>query len=78
MTKLFGPLKEHEKKDTPYSYRILSEEGTCPFLVNNLCHIHAERGSEFKPSICQLFPYCFNETPTGIYATVSFVSIFST
>jgi hypothetical protein len=30
---------------------------------------------EFKPAICQLFPYCFSETPSGVYATVSFVSM---
>lgn len=72
---LYRELKKYESKGTPYTHKIVSETGTCPFLVDNLCHIHAERGSEFKPAICQLFPYCFTETPSGVYATVSFVSV---
>lgn len=72
---LYRELKNYESKDTPYTHKIVSETGTCPFLVDNLCHIHAERGGEFKPAICQLFPYCFSETPSGVYATVSFVSV---
>lgn len=71
---LFRQLKKHESAGTPYTHKIVSETGICPFLVNNLCHMHSKYGSEFKPSICQLFPYCFSETPTGVYATVSFVS----
>jgi Fe-S-cluster containining protein len=71
---LYRELKSYESKDTPYTHKIVSDTGVCPFLVDNLCHIHAERGMEFKPSICQLFPYCFSETPSGVYATVSFVS----
>src|SRR5438270_2299404 len=60
--KLFRPLKAHEKADTPYTHKIVSDAGTCPFLVDNLCFIHSKRGAEFKPSICQLFPYCFSQT----------------
>lgn len=72
---LFRPLKDYEKKGTPYSHAILpGDDGFCPFLDDNLCYVHKQRGSRFKPSMCQLFPYCFNETPSGIYATVSFVS----
>lgn len=74
--KLFRPLRPHEKKDTPYSNAIIEyDDGFCPFLVNNLCFIHGQRGSKFKPAMCQQFPYSFNETPSGIYATVSFVSM---
>ncbi len=72
---LYRELTKNESKGTPYSHKIVSDTGTCPFLVDKLCNIHAERGIEFKPSICQLFPYCFSETPTGVYATVSFVSV---
>ncbi len=71
---LFRQLKKQESKGTPYTHKIISDTGICPFLVNNLCHMHSKYGSEFKPSICQLFPYCFSETPTGVYATVSYVS----
>jgi Fe-S-cluster containining protein len=74
--KLFRPLRPHEKKNTPYSNAIVEyDDGFCPFLVNNLCFIHGQKGSKFKPAMCQQFPYSFNETPSGIYATVSFVSM---
>ena len=73
---LFRELKDYESKDTPYTHAIKEgEDGHCPFLVDNLCFIHSQFESKTKPSICQLFPYCFNETPSGIYATVSFVSM---
>ncbi len=73
---LFRPLKQHEKKGSPYTHAIKEgDDGRCPFLVDNLCFIHSQFESETKPSICQLFPYCFNETPSGVYATVSFVSM---
>jgi Fe-S-cluster containining protein len=73
---LFRPLTNLEKSDSPYTHAIKpQEDGHCPFLVENLCFIHSQNGAEAKPSICQLFPYCFNETPSGIYATVSFVSM---
>lgn len=72
---LFRELKPHEKADTPYTHKIVSDSGVCSFLVNDLCAMHSKYGAEFKPSICQLFPYCFSVTPTGIYATISFVSM---
>lgn len=71
---LYRELKKYESANTPYTHKIVSDTGVCPFLVDKLCHIHAERGMQFKPTICQLFPYCFTETPSGVYATVSFVS----
>jgi hypothetical protein len=73
---LFRPLKPYESQGTPNTHAIMpGSDGHCPFLVDNLCYIHSKYGSEAKPSICQLFPYCFNETPSGVYATVSFVSM---
>lgn len=72
---LFKELQKFEKVITPYSYKIKSDDGTCPFLVEKLCFMHSEKGAEFKPAICQLFPYCFTDTPSGVYATVSFVSV---
>jgi len=76
MQDLFRDLKPYESAGTPYTYAIKEGgDGHCPFLKDNLCFIHSKHGSTFKPSICQLFPYCFNETPSGIYATVSFVSM---
>ena len=74
-TKLFRELKPHEKAGTNYTHRMISKDDTCPFLVNKLCFIHGEKGGPFKPTICQQFPYAFTETPSGVYATVSFVSM---
>jgi Fe-S-cluster containining protein len=73
---LYRPLKDHERENTAYEYAIKPDQtNRCPFLVDNLCFIHKHYGGEFKPSICQLFPYSFNQTPTGVYVTVSFDSI---
>jgi len=50
-------------------------DGRCEFLSeDNRCQIHVEHGPELKPAMCQLFPYTFTETPSGVYASVSFVS----
>ncbi len=74
--KLFRQLKSYEKAGTPYTHAILpGSDSFCPFLTDNLCFVHKQYGAKFKPSMCQLFPYCFNETPSGIYTTVSFVSM---
>ncbi len=73
--KLFRTLQSSEKLHTPYSHAINPEpDGHCPFLKNNLCFIHSQFGATIKPAICQLFPYSFNETPSGVFATVSFIS----
>jgi Fe-S-cluster containining protein len=50
-------------------------DGRCTFLTDdNRCALHAERGIEAKPSMCQLFPYSFTPTPSGTYLYVSFAS----
>lgn len=73
--RLFRELRDYETADSPYTHAIIrGEDGHCPFLVDNLCFIHKNFGAKAKPAICQLFPYCFNETPSGVYATVSFYS----
>ena len=73
--KMFRELKPTERAGTNYTHRINSKGDTCPFLVNKLCFIHGQKGGPFKPTICQQFPYAFTPTPSGIYATVSFVSM---
>jgi len=73
---LYRELPEHDQKSGPYTHSIkVGDDGFCPFLVDNLCFIHSQFESKTKPSICQLFPYCFNETPSGVYASISFVSV---
>jgi Fe-S-cluster containining protein len=50
-------------------------DGKCEFLTeDNLCKVHQEFGNEAKPSMCQLFPYTFSPTPSGVYVSVSFAS----
>lgn len=73
--KLFRELKRYERAGTSYTHRIVSKDDTCPFIENKLCFIHKQKGGTFKPTICQQFPYAFTETPSGVYATVSFVSM---
>jgi len=73
---LYRPLKDYEAAGTQNTWAIRpGDDDRCPFLVDNLCFIHSQFGAEEKPSICQLFPYCFNETPSGVYVTVSFNSM---
>ncbi len=73
---LFRELREYESQNTPYTHAIKEgDSGHCPFLYDNLCFIHSKFDSKTKPSICQLFPYSFNKTPSGTYATISFYSM---
>jgi len=73
---LFREMRDYESANTPYTHAIMEgANGHCPFLVDNLCFIHSKFESKTKPSICQLFPYSFNKTPSGTYATISFYSM---
>jgi len=58
----------------PYHTKARSD-GSCSFLIDNRCFIHATLGEENKPRTCQLFPYTFVPTPSGIYVGVSFSSM---
>lgn len=46
-------------------------DGSCPFLIENRCFIHSTLGEENKPRMCQLFPYTFVATPSGIFVGVT-------
>lgn len=71
----FRMLSAKENDSSTYTHAIRpTDDGHCPFLINKLCHIHATRGAHIKPLICGLFPYSFNDTPSGVYLTVSFRS----
>lgn len=51
------------------------DDGRCRFLTEeNRCSLHSQLGEESKPSMCRLFPYAFNETPSGAFVYVSFAS----
>ncbi len=51
------------------------ESGRCEFLdEQDSCAIHTKYGAAQKPLMCSLFPYTFNQTPGGIFASVSFAS----
>ncbi|MBZ0188704.1 MAG: YkgJ family cysteine cluster protein, partial [Candidatus Obscuribacterales bacterium] len=51
------------------------KDGTCPFLIDNLCFIHGHLGEEQKPGTCQIFPYSYVETPTGFYMGLAYNSM---
>lgn len=74
---LFVDRVEEFKKglsSTPY-YTKARPDGSCPFLINNLCFIHSHLGEDAKPAGCQLFPYTFTDTPDGVYAGVVYSSM---
>lgn len=50
-------------------------QGSCPFLIDDLCFIHGHLGGDHKPVSCQIFPYTLAETPTGVYAGVVYTSM---
>lgn len=50
-------------------------DGTCPFLIDNLCFIHGTLSEPEKPGTCQIFPYSYVETPTGVYMGVAYNSM---
>jgi Fe-S-cluster containining protein len=52
-------------------------DGSCPFLIDNLCFIHSHLGENEKPITCRVFPYSFVETPTGVYTGVVYNSMAS-
>src|ERR1700677_301091 len=45
-----------------------------PFFEEQFVLIHNQFEFKKKSSMWQLFPYSFNETPSGVYTSVSFVS----
>lgn len=68
--------KEFEEGKSLYPYYTKSQpNGSCIFLINNLCFIHTALGEENKPRNCRLFPYCFVPTPSGIYVGVTYASM---
>lgn len=52
-------------------------DGTCPFLIDNLCFIHSKFGESTKPGMCKLFPYTYVPTPSGIYVGLVYNSMAS-
>lgn len=67
---------EYKKGITSYPYFTQPRpDGSCSFLVDNLCAIHSHLGEDAKPGTCQLFPYTFVETPSGVYTGVSMNSM---
>ncbi len=45
-------------------------DGRCSYLIEEGCSLH----NVAKPSMCQLFPYTFMDTPDGTYVGLSFAS----
>jgi Fe-S-cluster containining protein len=75
-SELFRPLHTTEGKLKAFDHTLEKRsDGRCEFLSEEKrCVLHERRGAESKPSVCQLFPYTFNETPSGVYVSLSFAS----
>lgn len=72
----FHREKEFAEGTSAYPhYTAPKDDGSCPFLIDNLCFIHGHLGENEKPITCRIFPYTFAETPTGIYTGVVFNSM---
>ncbi len=52
-------------------------DGACPFLIDSRCIIHGTFDEATKPGTCQIFPYSFVDTPTGVYLGVAYSSMAS-
>jgi Fe-S-cluster containining protein len=73
---LFRARAAADKKLAVYTHTLEKRaDGRCQFLTDdNRCQLHIDHGPTAKPAMCQLFPYTFTPTPSGIYASVSFAS----
>lgn len=73
---LFRQLKVEDEKLHRFSYSLEKRsDGRCEFLSEeNRCLLHQHFGEDAKPAMCRLFPYTFTDTPSGVYASVSFAS----
>lgn len=72
----FSPLRSRQDKFAGFTRTLeKNPEGSCVFLTeDNQCRLHQLYGAEAKPAMCQLFPYTFNLTPDGVYASISFAA----
>ena len=72
----FRELHSSEAKLQAFTHTLEKRaDGRCEFLTaDNRCWLHLNYGADMKPAMCQLFPYTFTETPSGVYASVSFAS----
>ncbi len=73
---LFRSLRRSDVKLQSFTNTLEKRnDGRCEFLcADSRCLLHSAWGAEAKPEMCQLFPYTFTETPSGIYASLSFAS----
>jgi Fe-S-cluster containining protein len=74
---LFRPLSiGNQLANGSYTHTLEKRsDGRCQFLTQeNQCRLHIDYGAEAKPAMCQLFPYTFTPTPSGVYASLSFAS----
>jgi Fe-S-cluster containining protein len=74
--RLFREFQSPESKLEAFTHTLEKRgDGRCEFLTeDNRCWLHRNYGPTMKPAMCQLFPYTFTETPSGVYASVSFAS----
>lgn len=73
---LFRVLSVNDDKLRVFTHSLEKRsDGLCQFLTDDKrCSLHRDFGPEAKPAMCRLFPYTFTDTPSGIYASVSFAA----
>lgn len=49
-----------------------NESGACHFHQDDRCALHAAHGLEYKPVICQMYPFNFVPTPDGVFVSTLF------
>ena len=48
------------------------QQGRCHYLRENRCALHSEYGLDYKPVICQLYPFIIVDTPAGYFVSLLF------
>jgi Fe-S-cluster containining protein len=73
---LFRALSSNDQRLRNYTHTLEKRpDGRCTFLTEEeRCTLHINFGAQSKPSMCSLFPYTFTQTPSGVFASVSFAS----
>lgn len=72
----FKPLHSGDLRYRGFSHTLEKRsDGKCALLTeDNRCSLHSQYGESAKPAMCQLFPYAFTETPSGVFTYASFAS----
>ncbi len=72
-SQLTARLVHTQRVDGELRDSLVGRGGTCVALTDDqMCRVHARFGAEQKPRACQLYPFRFMQTPTGLRVGLSF------